>query len=173
MLNKKQEFLEKKIENELEIIKKNGMKNKKVSMAALKRKKRLEAQLQQIDGTLTTLESQRISLENSNTNVEVLKTMKFGADALKVAQQRIGDADSVADVMDDIREQQELAQEISDIISNPIGFGQSAEDDDDLLRELEDLEQQELDEHLLNTDSLPAVPTAQPVPQSSKTSLNF
>ena len=71
MLNKKQEYLEQKIQNELEIIKKNGTRNKKVALQALKRKKRLEAQLQQIDGTLTTLESQRISLENANTNVEV------------------------------------------------------------------------------------------------------
>ena len=168
-LLKKQEYLELKIQAELDIIKKNGMKNKKASIAALKRKKRLEAQLQQIDGTLTTLETQRLSLENANTNVEVLRSMKFGADALKVAQQRVGDADSVAEVMDDIREQQELAQEISDIISQP--FGQGVEDDDDLLRELEELEQEQLDEQLLNTDSLPAVPTAQPLPKQSMKSV--
>ena len=82
--------------------------------------------------------------------------MKYGADALKVAQNRIGDADSV----DDIREQ----QEINDIISNLIAFGQDVGDEDELLRELEDLEQQDLDEQLLNTDTLPAVPTGQPLP---------
>ena len=139
-------------------------------MAALKRKKRLESQLQQIDGTLTTLESQRISLENAHTNVEVLQSMKYGADALKVAQTRIGDADRVQDVMDDIREQQELAQEISDIISNPVGFGHDVGDEDELLQELEELEQQELDHQLLNTDQLPSVPTAQPMASLSSKS---
>ena len=94
--------------------------------------------------------------------------MKVGADALKGAQQRVGDVDDVQDVMEDIREQQELAQEISDIISNPIGFGQSLEDDDDLLKELEDLEQQDLEEQMLNTNiDLPTVPNTVPSAQTS------
>lgn len=50
MLQKKQEFIEKKVNEELEIIKKNGTKNKRISLQALKRKKRLEKQLEQIDG---------------------------------------------------------------------------------------------------------------------------
>lgn len=50
LLNKKQNFLEKKVEDELDIIRKNGTKNKRVSMAALKRKKRYEEQLAKIDG---------------------------------------------------------------------------------------------------------------------------
>ena len=52
LLNKKQNFLEKKVDDELDIIKKNGTKNKRVSMAALKRKKRYEEQLAKIDGKL-------------------------------------------------------------------------------------------------------------------------
>ena len=55
MLLKKQEFLEKKQHEELEIIKKNGTKNKRVSLQALKRKKRLDKQLEQIDGNLIPL----------------------------------------------------------------------------------------------------------------------
>lgn len=50
MLLKKQDFLEKKQNEEVEIIRKNGTKNKRVSLQALKRKKRLEKQLAQIDG---------------------------------------------------------------------------------------------------------------------------
>lgn len=50
MLLKKQEYLEKKQNEELEVIKKNGTKNKRVALQALKRKKRLEKQLEQIDG---------------------------------------------------------------------------------------------------------------------------
>lgn len=83
MLIKKQEFLEKKHNEELEIIKKNGTKNKRVSIQALKRKKRIEKQLEQIDGTLTTIEYQREALENANTNNEVLKIMGTAAKALK------------------------------------------------------------------------------------------
>ena len=65
------------------------------------------------------------------------------------------DVDKVHDMMDDIAEQQEVAREISDAISNPIAFGQDV-DDDELERELEELEQEELDNTLLGVD-LPSV----------------
>ncbi|XP_006815440.1 charged multivesicular body protein 4c-like [Saccoglossus kowalevskii] len=89
MLGKKQEHLEKKIDQELRIAKTNGTKNKRVALAALKRKKRLEKQLQQIDGTLSTIEFQREALENANTNTEVLKNMGYAAKAMKSAHQHM------------------------------------------------------------------------------------
>jgi hypothetical protein len=48
MLLKKSEFLEKKIETELASAKKHGTKNKRAALNALKRKKRLEKQQEQI-----------------------------------------------------------------------------------------------------------------------------
>ena len=45
--------------------------------------------------------------------------------------------------MDDIQEQQEIANEISDAISAPMGFGQDI-DEDDLLAELEGMEQEDI-----------------------------
>lgn len=46
----------------------------------------------------------------------------------------------VHDLMEDIAEQQEVANEIAEAISNPVGFGQDV-DEDELLKELEELEQ--------------------------------
>lgn len=108
MLIKKQEFLEKKIDQELDIAKKNGTKNKRglllqnisyffflnlyvftVAIQALKRKKRYEKQLQQIDGTISTIEMQREALEGANTNTAVLQTMGDAAKALKAAHQHM------------------------------------------------------------------------------------
>lgn len=161
MLIKKQDFLEKKIQQEISIAKQNGTKNKRVALQALKRKKRYDKQLQQIDGTLSTIEMQREALESANTNTNVLETMSNAAKALKAAHKHMN-VDEVHDMMDDIAEQQDVAREISDAISNPVGFGEDV-DEDDLLAELEELEQEELDEKLLNTgDSvgeLPEVPT--------------
>ncbi|CAH1270017.1 CHMP4B [Branchiostoma lanceolatum] len=160
MLEKKSEFLESKVQKELATAKKNGTKNKRVALQALKRKKRYEKQLTQIDGTLSTIEFQREALENANTNTEVLKTMGYAAKALKAAHQHL-DVDQVDDLMADIQEQQDIAQEISDAISKPVGFGEDV-DEDDLLAELEELEQEELDEKLLDinapTEELPSVP---------------
>lgn len=59
------------------------------AIQALKKKKRYEKQLQQIDGTLSTIEMQREALESANTNTAVLTTMKNAADALKAAHKHM------------------------------------------------------------------------------------
>ncbi|XP_068698404.1 charged multivesicular body protein 4b-like [Montipora foliosa] len=162
MLAKKSEFLEKKIDAEKETAKKHASKNKRAALMALKRKKRLDKQLQQIDGTLSTIELQRESLENANTNTEVLNNMSYAAKALKSAHQQL-DVDDVHEMMDDIQEQTELADEISRAISEPAGFGMEC-DEDDLMAELEELEQEGLDADLLTiggTASLPSVPSTE------------
>jgi charged multivesicular body protein 4 len=68
--------------------------------------------------------------------------------------------------MDDIRDQMDLANEISNAISQPVNFGLEF-DDEDLNAELELLEQEELDSKLLDTgdaalaelEDAPSVPT--------------
>ena len=99
-----QEFLEKKIDQEVATARKNAKTNKRSALQALKRKKRWETdsfnrtvffqllccgrydkQLQQIDGTLSTIEMQREALEGANTNTAVLTTMNDAAKALKKA----------------------------------------------------------------------------------------
>ncbi|XP_017564691.1 charged multivesicular body protein 4c [Pygocentrus nattereri] len=155
MLTKKQEYLEKKIEQEIIIAKKNGTKNKRAALQALKRKKRFEQQLTQIDGTLSTIEFQREALENANTNTEVLKNMSYAAKAIKGVHQNI-DLDNIDSLMADITEQQEIAREISDAISQP--FGEEF-DEDDLLAELAELEQEDLEESMKKMSTLPSVPT--------------
>ena len=60
-----------------------------VALSALKRKKRYEKQLQQIDGTLSTIEMQREALEGANTNTAVLQTMGEAAKALKAAHKHM------------------------------------------------------------------------------------
>lgn len=66
-------------------------------------------------------------------------------------------------MMDEIAEQQDVAKEISDAISNPVAFGNDI-DEDELEKELEDLEQEALDEELLGVQETPELP---PVPSST------
>jgi len=178
MLNKKQDFLEKKIDTEVAAAKKNAKTNKRAALQALKRKKRYELQLQQIDGTLSTIEMQREALESANTNTAVLTTMNDAAKALKKANADL-DVDKVQDMMDDIAEQQDVAKEISEAISNPVAFG-GEYDDDELEAELNALgdeleleEQEELDKQLLDVGpaantNLPDVPSAEPATTTKK-----
>merc|ERR1712112_104241 len=139
---------------------------------------RYDKQLQQIDGTLSTIEMQREALEGANTNTAVLTTMNDAAKALKKANADL-DVDKVHDMMDDIAEQQDVAKEISEAISNPVAFGQEFDEDvleaelDALGEELDDEEQEELTARLLDVDvcpaRLPEVPRADvPRPQPSK-----
>ncbi|KAJ8376748.1 hypothetical protein SKAU_G00073280 [Synaphobranchus kaupii] len=155
MLTKKQEYLEKKIEQEIATAKRNGTKNKRAALQALKRKKRFEQQLTQIDGTLSTIEFQRDALENANTNTEVLKNMGFAAKAIKGAHQNM-DLDKIDSLMQDITEQQDVAQEICDAISRP--FGEQF-DEDELLAELEELQQEDLQESMKSMGRLPSAPS--------------
>ncbi|KAM3592989.1 uncharacterized protein V6R79_003349 [Siganus canaliculatus] len=156
MLTKKQDYLEKKIEQELMIAKKHGTKNKRAALQALKRKKRLEQQLTQIDGTLSTIEFQREALENSHTNTEVLKNMGYAAKAMKQVHENM-DLDKIDDLMQDITEQQDVAREISDAISRPMG---DLFDEDELLAELEELEQEGLEDSMMSMGGLPSVPSS-------------
>lgn len=141
-----------------------------VALQALKRKKRYEQQLEQLQGTLTTIETQREALENANTNTAVLDTMKGAANALKKSHKDM-DVDKVHDIMDDISEQTDIANEISNAISQGL-ISPNAVDDDELAKELEELEQEGLDQELLNvgpapTSKLPDVPSTD-LPTASK-----
>lgn len=163
LLGKKQEFLEKKIDVEIQTARKHGTKNKRAAIAALKRKKRYEKQLEQIDGTLSQIEAQREALEGANTNTQVLNTMKDAAAAMRLAHKDI-DVDKVHDIMDDIAEQHDISREITDAISNNVAFPNDV-DEDELERELEELEQEDLDRDMLDINvpsaPLPDVPTGE------------
>ncbi|XP_008155035.2 charged multivesicular body protein 4c [Eptesicus fuscus] len=164
MLGKKQEYLENRIHRELSLARRHGTHNKPAALQALKRKKRLEKQLSQIDGTLSTVEFQREALENAHTNTEVLRSMGLAARAMRAAHEDM-DLNKIDDLMQEITEQQDVAQEISEAFSQRAGFGQDF-DEDELLAELEELEQEELNKKMTNI-RLPSVPSsslpAQPV----------
>jgi len=176
MLIKKQDFLEKKIQSEEETIRKNVKTNKKLALSALKRKKRFEKELQRNDGTLNTLEQQRDTLEAANINTTVLQTMNSAAKAIKKAHQDMN-VDQVHDMMDDIADQQEVAREIGDAISNPAALSTEF-DEDDLEAELEALEleaqseaEAQLEKELLDINpvaNLPDVPKTEPKSKAGK-----
>lgn len=110
VLFKKQGYLEEKIKTELLTAKKHGTSNKRMALQALRRKKQCENQLQQLDGILNTLSHQKDSLENATMNAEVLGVLANSSRALKNTHNM--DIDKVHDLLEDIAEQQEVANEI-------------------------------------------------------------
>jgi charged multivesicular body protein 4 len=160
VLNKKVEHLEAKINEETAIARRDARTNKRNALNALKRKKRLEKTLQQIDGTLTTLEYQREALQNASMNGQAFNALKSATSALKNVHKEL-DVDSVQDIMDELAEQHELSNEIANAISSPVGFGAEI-DEFELENELAALEQEALSKEMAQID-LPTVP-AHPIP---------
>ncbi|KAJ2370976.1 ESCRT-III subunit protein snf7, partial [Coemansia sp. RSA 2607] len=123
------------------------------ALMALKRRKMLEGQLEKLSGSRLTLEAQVMTIEGANVNLEMMKAMEKGKDAMKQIHKDL-DIDKVDTTMDEIREQMDLANGISEAISQPQLFGAEI-DEDELTAELEGLEQEELDKQLLNAESAP------------------
>ncbi|VDL79054.1 unnamed protein product [Nippostrongylus brasiliensis] len=136
LLVKKQEYYEGKIADEVASAKKHGQTNKKLALAALKRKKHHETELSRIDGVLVKIEAQRAALEGAGLNMEVLGVLDHTTKALRVANQNF-DLDKVGELMDTIAEDLQLSDEFANAISQSIG---DVHDEDELMKELEDLE---------------------------------
>lgn len=90
-----------------------------------------------MDATLSTSKFQREALENANTNTDVLKNMGYAAKTMKVDHDST-DIDKADELMQDIADQQELA-EISTAVSKPVGFAEDF-DEGKFMAELEELE---------------------------------
>ncbi|KAJ2511199.1 ESCRT-III subunit protein snf7 [Coemansia sp. RSA 1939] len=155
MLEKRETHLQSKIEQELAKARDYATRNKMAALAALKRKKMLETQVEKISGSRLMLESQVMTIEAANVNLETMKAMQTGAEAMKGIHKDLN-VDKVDETMDEIREQMDLANEISDAISQPQLFGAEL-DEDELNAELEELEQEVLDKKLLDAEHAPMV----------------
>ncbi|EPB71445.1 SNF7 family protein, partial [Ancylostoma ceylanicum] len=134
ILVKKQEYYEEKIAAEVATAKKHGTKNQKLALAALKRKKHHETELSRIDGVLMKIEAQRTALEDAGLNMEVIGVLDHTTAALRLANQNL-DIDKAGfgfHFMGGL-----LSDEFATAISQPIG---DVHDEDELMKELEDLE---------------------------------
>ncbi|GAA6035096.1 hypothetical protein JCM8097_002182 [Rhodosporidiobolus ruineniae] len=164
MLDKKEEYLGKKIDDELRKAKANATSNPRVAKQALQQKKLYEKELEGIAGRRMTITTQVNAIESANMNKETLEAMKQGADVLKGIHGKLN-VDKVDATMDEVRNQLELTNEISQAISDPAGMGVDM-DDQDVLDELAELEQEELNKRLAGAEAAPmhspgaAVPAA-------------
>lgn len=164
VLEKREEHIQKKIESALQEAKvKSQKKDKNGALFALKRKKMYEAEISKLQGARITLDSQILALESAAVNIETFRAMKAGAGAMKNMRGDI-DADKVDEIMDDIQEEKDVHDAISEAISRP---GQDMFDDEDLLNELAELDALEMEDAALTTPqtvpqtvfNLPSVPT--------------
>lgn len=110
-----------------------------------------------------TLETQVINLESAAQNAQTYQALKAGSNTMQKIRNEVG-IEQVDDVMDEIKEEMELAQEINQAIAQPVDPLMA--DEDELLAELNELETADLEAELLKPPptteqlSLPDVPDA-------------
>eukprot|EP00735_Rhodelphis_limneticus_P001991 TRINITY_DN12731_c0_g1::TRINITY_DN12731_c0_g1_i1::g.28704::m.28704 TRINITY_DN12731_c0_g1::TRINITY_DN12731_c0_g1_i1::g.28704 ORF type:complete len:223 (-),score=27.09,sp/P0C0A3/CHMP6_MOUSE/41.80/2e-37,Snf7/PF03357.16/4e-40,Snf7/PF03357.16/2.4e+03,PIG-S/PF10510.4/0.0013,PIG-S/PF10510.4/2e+03,Orthopox_A47/PF06334.6/0.0023,YliH/PF10799.3/0.076,DUF1269/PF06897.7/50,DUF1269/PF06897.7/2.5,MutS_III/PF05192.13/8.8 TRINITY_DN12731_c0_g1_i1:408-1076(-) len=124
----------------------------------LKRKRYLEQQLSKLDEQMFSLENLVSSIETAQMNAKVLEGIKAGNEALKSIQQSMS-IDEVEKVMEEAADLQADSHEIGEILSRNL----SREDEEEVLRELEELEAAAAEDLKA---SLPSVPTT--IPQVEK-----
>jgi len=150
MLDKREEFLNKKIQEQLALAKKyNAAGNKRMAVSALKRKKMLMDQQQKIAGARDKIEQQMYAIEGAKTNMEALRTMQKGTSALKDIHKDMT-AEKVDQVMDDMQDQLDVEDQISQAFGQQIG---DVIDEDELLGELDEIEEGQIEEDIMELPS--------------------
>ncbi|KAI9001388.1 Snf7-domain-containing protein [Trametes punicea] len=161
MIEKKEEYLQKKIEEEVKKARANAVSNKAgeppassrfppyraSATNALRRKKVTEQELERLQNTRFQLEMQVNVLESASFNAENIAAMKKASTALKDIHGKLT-IDKVDQTMAEIQEQTQLANEVSNAISSNT-FVDVEIDEDELKQELADLEQDELNDRLM------------------------
>ncbi|KAK9832864.1 hypothetical protein WJX74_000017 [Apatococcus lobatus] len=154
LLMKRRTLLEKKCAQEAERAREQmKAKNKRGALMSLKKKKMFEMQLEQVENNIFRLNEQQNMLEGQRTTVETLVSMQ---NASRVSKQQMQEmkVDDVDKVLDEINDQNDQLQQINTAMQTPIGDAANM-DEDELTRELEEMEAEELDEQLLQPAPAP------------------
>jgi len=144
---KREEHIDRKMNDMVKIAKEKMAKgDKKGALFAMKRKKLYEAEIDKIQNVKMTLETQVMNLESAAQNADTFKAMEAGTKTMQKIRTEIG-VEKADDLMDQIKEEMELAQEINNAIAQPID--PLLADEDELLEELNMLEAHDLEAELL------------------------
>lgn len=135
-----------------------------MAKAALRRKKAFEHQLEQTQAQMLTVEREISSIETANINKETLDAMKNAQQAMKKIHGGLT-IEKVDQTMEDLREQHAVGEEIAEALTQgAVGTGI---DEEELEDELAELQQEELDNKMLKTGTVPVSDQIQRLPNAA------
>lgn len=155
LLVKRRNLLEKKVDQETERAKEfTRLKNKRAALQALKKRKLYESQLESVENNIMRVNEQQMMLENQRTTVETVSALSNAAKASKQTMHEMK-VDDVDEVLANINEQNDAMEQINAAMGQPIGPSADI-DEDDLEKEFEDMQAEQLDEELLEPAAVPS-----------------
>jgi len=126
---------------------------KKQALLALKKKKYQEGLLDKTNNMLMNLEEMVNSIEFAQMEKEIFDRLKTGNETLKEIHKEMS-IEAVEQLMEDTQEAIQYQKDVSDVLAGKL----TQEDEDDVLKELEEIEQQ-----AANIPQMPNVPKEVPV----------
>jgi charged multivesicular body protein 4A/B len=155
-LNKRLNYLEKKIDKEKKNVKeKIRNNNKKLALINLKRKKMYEKQVDNLYSQICNIEQQIIMLEGSAINTSVINTMEISKNTLNRINKE-NNIEKVEQIIGNLEEQININEEVNEVLNTPIN---DVFDDTELLEELDNLIDDKKDvKKNFNLKNMPNVP---------------